>query len=331
MRKYSKENEDYNRTTLTKIRYKYKDKEDSSIIETSERNYVSHRILDKNILNSKVQEDLSNYSFDSKNVFNTENTYHKQMISKKPFLFKKKIISSNEDNVKNIYASNLINNDIEFIRRKIESDENRERERQIFEWFYINNINISKRDLYDAFTTLIQSVFRGYSYRSQIKNYYKLRVLFNIIYKIYIKYYFRYFYDFIKYQTNNTFGYNGNTKLIDDIKELIRQNNELQQKLEIIESENNKLKIEKEKYDINGKNYKNLMDKLENIFKISEENKKLKEEINIFKNNKTKTDNKESNKIENFNISIFPNITSKYKNKDNYTIVKNININPNKQ
>lgn len=292
-------------------------------------------------------KDFSNYSFKSSNnnMNSNDQIYNKQTMPKRPILFRKKLIISNQDKIRNINASNFINEDIEYIRRKIESDEYRERERKIYEWFYINDINIEKRDLYDAFSTLIQSVFRGYLYRKNIEYFIKLNILFNSVYKLYLKFYFKNIFDFIKYRSKNTESLNEDEKIniFKEIKELINQNKELHKKLDIIITENNRLKKENEE---NDKKFGDLMNKINNFLSLNEENKKLKEEINILKNkekvgNSSLIDNKDilNNNIknnikqENFHIKLLPNITKSNKNKNNYIIVKinNINITPNKK
>ena len=266
MNNFKEKNHSYRYITPRNILYRQKN--DSFYLEENADSY-----------NKK----LSNYSIQriNYNIYNEENSSSKRITPKKQILFKKKIIFSDKDKIRNIYASSLINNDIEYIRRKIESDEIRERERKIYEWFYINNIDISKRDFYEAFSTLIQSVFRGYFTRKRIK---KLNAIFVLVFKFNLKYYFKYFFDFLKYKSNLIVEPYENKNLFEDIRQLIKQNNELQQKLEIILTENNKLRKEKEKYKENEKKYNDAIGKIEKFFKTSGENKKSKEEINILKN-----------------------------------------------
>jgi hypothetical protein len=326
----SEENKNLYINNITPKNKKYRFKEDSFNIE---ENFDS------------LNQEFSDYSFktNSNNITKGDKTYNKQIISEKPTVFRKKIISSNKEQYRNINPSILINDDKEYIKRKRESDEHRERERKIFEWFYINGINISKRDLYEAFSTLIQSVFRGYLYRKNIENDFRLNILLGVIYKLYLNHYLRNIYDFIKYKSNKISHNTEDASIFIEIKELIKQNNELQKKLEKLLKENNELRREREKYEENEKQYLEVSKKIENLLTFTEENKKLKEEMNIL-NNKTPKNNEHCfsfnkliiEQIAQFNIGLINNkgqlnennIVLKSNNQkwNNFVIVKNNNI-----
>ena len=81
-------------------------------------------------------------------------------ISESVKIFKKKKF----ENEKKIYNTELIN-------KKKQMEQIRETERKIMEWFYINDINPSQRDLYNTLTTVIQSSFRGWIYRKHSTNF----------------------------------------------------------------------------------------------------------------------------------------------------------------
>ena len=232
-------------------------------------------------------------------------------------------------NNKNYDNPKLYNNNIDLIRKKKELEEQRERERKIMEWFYINDIDLSKRDLYDAMATVIQSVFRGWLFRTRISNGFHHTYSFNEINnyinkgcnhldKMYsqnidkkLKLFF--------YKLKNYKNYNNNEqpnksndekekeKLYEEIKELIKQNNKLQKELSDILTENKNLKNETERYKEYKTKYKEIFDQIEKLYDLNnkyiEENQLLKNRLNDLIVNKD--DNKINDKciIEKLNLS----------------------------
>ena len=100
----------------------------------------------------------------------------KLKLSKNPSYLRKKLIfgnnATNDDiDINNSYGYEYkYNTNKDLIKNKKEFEEKIERERKIMEWFFINDISISKRDLYETFTTLIQTIFRGWKFRKKFKN-----------------------------------------------------------------------------------------------------------------------------------------------------------------
>ena len=253
---------------------------------------------------------------------------------KSPDSSKKKLILGNYVNNTHIYKNNthnskLLSNNLDLIKKKKELEEQRERERKIMEWFYINNISISKRDMYDALTTLIQSVFRGWQFRNEIANIFHhnnmsasdrdindIKNGFLKLNKILINKlgeYLLIILSKIKNKKNNE-DKNEKEKMYKEIRELIKQNNDLQKKLGNILNENKNLKNETEKYKEYKNKYKEIFDQVEKVYTV---NNSIIEENQILKNKLNKiTNDKGENK--NFKYFIIEKLKSiNYKNKNN--------------
>ena len=198
-------------------------------------------------------------------------------------------------------------------KKKSDLSFQRENERKILEWFYIHNVDISERELYEKYVILIQTIFRGYI--SRIKLYNKLKiytcitVLCQIINNIYsernkfiLKWGFHKIYQFdknINKQLNiyniSSFTIKGgkdnkNEILSGEIKELIGQNNQLQIKLNQFLINNNILKDEINNYKEFENKYNKLLIQLEKLQNANDSlikhNTELIEELNYIKNNK---------------------------------------------
>ena len=238
----------------------------------------------------------------------------------------------------------------------------RENERKILEWFYVHNIDITEREIYENFVILIQTIFRGYI--SRIKLYNKLKiytcitVLCQILNNIYIdrnKYILKYYFErILNYDKNNnnkldiskTSFYiigeeNKNAILCEEINELIEQNNKLQIKLNQFLINNNILKNEISNYkEYENKNNK-LLIQLEKLRKtndnlIKDNNKFIKELKEIKNNQKIKDSLIKQQNIISLNLispyKIFPYKNIKICNKINDIIINGIDvINENKE
>ena len=260
----------------------------------------------KKYLMKKEDKDKDEFSKEnsSKSSDKIENNrkVNKNNINKISFWRKKLIIKNNVKNKNNIYYSDL-NNNIDLIRKKKELEEEREKERKIMEWFYINDISLTKRDLYNNLTIQIQSVFRGWKFRKKItiiknnshknnnnKNIYFSNIIngytcLKRIYLLLMKRNLKYFLSKIKEKDNQK----EKIKLLGEIKELINQNNELQKKLRIILNDNNNLKKEAEIYKDYKDKYKEIFSQFEKMFKMNnnfiEENQNLKKRLNNLREN----------------------------------------------
>ena len=305
----------YNKTTTQVKTYEYKIQKRKINEFLLEKDYIDSK--DNTYLNNINNNKIYSKSFDRKEKNNIQ--YNNKINSKlklynnnnNPYSYKKKLIFNNHTN--NINSDNfkvLNNNNIDLIKKKKELEEKRERERKILEWFYINDINISKRDLYDALTTLIQSVFRGWLFRSKhnikIKN--GILLLNKVLLKVYKKNLEKFF-SILKNLRKVKNGKNEKDKMYEEIKELIKQNNELQKKLGNILMENKNLKNETEKYKDYKNKYKEIFERIEKMYNVNnniiEENQNLKNELNKLKtNNANNNINKEKEKHVNNNYSI---------------------------
>ena len=175
----------------------------------------------------------------------------------------KLLLSNNKNNIciinnKNSLNKKLSNNNIDLIKKKKELENQREKERKIMEWFYINDIDLSKKDLYETMAMIIQSVFRGWQFRRKIENFcdqaYNIYEINNNIKngcihlnKIYLQKINKNLKFFLSQLNNhskiillkkNNDEDEEKEKLYEDIKELIKQNNKLQKELNIIITEN---------------------------------------------------------------------------------------------
>ena len=316
-----------NRTNIIKINYKncnyndymiHKDENYSKYNKTTtqikpnefntQKLEIKEYSIDKEFidLNDKRKIVLKSSDKKEKNNMQYNNKLNSKLnLSINPYSYKKKLIFNNITNNINSNNFKVFNNDsnnIDLIIKKKELEEQRERERKIMEWFYINDINIYKRDLYDALSTLIQSVFRGWNFR--VKNNIRIKICILILNKIFLKEYRNNLKKFIynlkinckkKYENNEVYE---NEKKIknEEIKELIKQNQQLQIKLGNIMLENKNLKNEAENYKDYKNKYKEIFEQIEKMHNINnniiEENRNLKDELNklalIDSNNKNK-------------------------------------------
>ena len=246
-------------------------------------------------------------------------------------------------------------------KRKFDLSFQRENERKVLEWFYIHNIDISEREIYEKYVVLIQNSFRGYISRIKLYNKLKLytcitvftQIINNIYYRKYIlllKYCFQKIKKYFLINKNNlklykiSFLIEGDqTKNIisaNEIKELIEQNKKLQIKLNEFLINNNILKNNINNYKEFEFKYNNLLiqlEKLQNTYNnILKENNELIKELNSIKNNNNlKNDLIESQKI--VNIIVEPiNKFNKFKNIEiqninNFLIVDTFKVNNNKK
>ena len=158
---------------------------------------------------------------------------------------------------------NDINTNNKLIKRKNELEQQRERERKILEWFYLNDINLSKRKYYEQNAKKLQSAFRVFLINKKNKKHNRKNLFIN----------------------NNQ----NNSDLSKDIKELIIQNKELHKKLNEILNDKNSLMKEIENYKqlSNIPNNQDIFTQIEKLYNINnnilEENNKLKNELNKLK------------------------------------------------
>ena len=158
---------------------------------------------------------------------------------------------------------NDINTNNKLIKRKNELEQQRERERKILEWFYLNDINLSKRKYYEQNAKKLQSAFRVFLINKKNKKHNRKNLFIN----------------------NNQ----NNSDLSKDIKELIIQNKELHKKLNEILNDKNSLMKEIENYKqlSNISNNQDIFTQIEKLYNINnnilEENNKLKNELNKLK------------------------------------------------
>ena len=276
----------YNKTT-TQIKSNEYNKQKLGINEFS----IGKEFIDLNDKNKIFSKSSDKKKKNNVQYNNKKNS--KLKLSNNPYSYKKKIIFNNitnNINSNNFKVLNNYSNNIDLIIKKKELEEQRERERKIMEWFYISDINISKRDLYDALSTLIQSVFRGWSFRA--KNKIRIKICILKLNQIFLKEYRNileiFFYKLKinckkKYKFNEV---NENEKELmnEEIKELIKQNNELRKKLGNILYENKNLKNEAKNYKIYKNKYKEIFEQIEKMHNINnniiEENQNLKDELN---------------------------------------------------
>ena len=313
---FNREENYYFQKRTTKIQsYSIQEKESN---EYPFENDMGYNWKNSNYIYSKSSDKKEKNNI-SKKKYYKNNT--KLKLSKNPNALKKKLIFANNgdynNNNKNIYNSKYINSNIDLIKKKKELEEHRERERKIMEWFYINDINLSKRDMYDALATLIQSFFRGWIYRRRInyifyqndlENKKKGLIYLNRICLRLIKKNLDFFFSQVKNRKNNKRNKYKNSednkekeKMYEEIKELIKQNNELQKKLGNILTQNKNLKNETEKYKEYKTKYKEIFDQIEKMYSVNnnliEENQNLKNKLN-----QLTTDNEEKRKKNTFII-----------------------------
>lgn len=293
-------------------------------------------------LRNHFDEQLSN-NYKIINKFQKLSFYQKEKVLNN----KRKSLNENGTINKNTNYSSFVKlnknskakNKLFLYKKKFDLSFHRENERKILEWFFIHNIDISEREIYEKKVILIQTVFRGYI--SRIKLYNKLKVftcisLFNETlnniffgkYKSFLKFFFQKIKKIYKEKVDfykNSFlieeCQNKNKILNNEIKELIEQNNELHIKLNEFIVNNNILKNDVNNYKEFELKYNNLLiqlEKLKNANKnILRENKKLINELNNMKNmNIIKSDSIEPQKIINVIIESF----------NNKNIFKNIEI-----
>ena len=317
------------KTTCTKKIYNINNNiyQNSDYIFNNEKNYYYQKsqintysiktqgqeeyIIEKKFINNNNNFNENNYQSKSSDKNLYERIEEKKIKYNKKNRINERLNYGKNNN--NSYKYKLYSNNFDLIKKKIELEEQRERERKVLEWFYINNINPSKRDMYDALTTLIQSVFRGWQFRNKIANIfhnYNINnnsqdindiknglLLLNKIYFDKLRKYLIFLLSRIKDKKIKEEN-DQKEKMYNEIKELIKQNNELQKKLGNILNENKNLKNETEKYKEYKNKYKKISDQIEKIYSVNnniiEENQNLKNKINEISNN---NDEKKNNQF----------------------------------
>ena len=281
-------------------------------------------------LRNHFDEELSN-KYKIINKYQKLSFYQKKngLSSKSKSRNKKKDIKTNYSNfIKLNGNSKNINKQILY-KKKSDLSFHRENERKILEWFYIHNIDISEREIYEKYAILIQTIFRGYISRIKLYNKLKIYTCFTVFNQIINNIYFENNKYFLKYCLQKIKKYNKNIKkrlyisknsfiiegddnksklLCNEIKELIEQNNQLQAKLNEFLINNNSLKKSISNYKELEFKYNKLLiqiEKLQNANNnILKENNRLTKELNNFKNNyKIKNDLLETQKIINIIIN----------------------------
>ena len=339
----------YFQKRTTKIQsYSIQEKESN---ENPFENDIGYNRQNSNYIYSKSSDKKQKNNINNKNYYKN-NT--KLKLPKNPNALKKNLIFANNvdyNNNKNTNNSKFINSNIDLIKKKKELEEKRERERKIMEWFYINDINLSKRDMYDALATLIQSFFRGWIFRRRIiytfyqndlENKKKGLIYLNRIFLRLIKKNLDFFFSQVKNRKNNKRNKYRNSednkekeKMYEEIKELIKQNNELQKKLGNILTQNKNLKNETEKYKEYKTKYKEIFEQKEKIYSVNnnliEENQNLKNKLNQLTTNNEEKRMKNAfiiDKLKSFNYIKADNKKDIKKN-DHLEIIKENDININ--
>jgi hypothetical protein len=301
----------YYQTRTTKIRKHYIKEKSSDYPRENVIGYNSSYINKRLSKSSDKKREQERYNiYPKNNIYSKKiNTNSKKKVKLKlskehPFPSNDLVfISDKKDNM----------NNTELIKKKKELEEQREIERKIMEWFFINNINISKRDLFDALTTLIQSVFRGWRFRKKInivfhknhKNHKNKKnkdiknafINFNKLYHKLMRKKLKFFFNKIKNCIEDKASYK-------EIKELIRQNNELQKKLGSVINENNNLRKETELCKEYKNKYQETLEQFNKIYKVNDniikENQVLKNKLIIAETQKSPVIN-EVNKYNKYN------------------------------
>ena len=292
--------------------------------------------LNKNINDNKNNNNYSHIFNNSRNEIestslNLQNHFDEQLSNKYKiinkyqklsFYQKKKGVNNNNKSRNKNHTINANNTSISKLnnsknikkqilyKKKSDLSFQRENERKILEWFYIHNIDISERELYEKYVILIQTTFRGYI--SRIKLYNKLKIytcitvlcqIINNIYSERNKFILKWgFHKILKFDKNinkqlniynTSFTIEGgkenkNEILNGEINELIDQNNQLQIKLNQFLINNNILKDEINNYKEFENKYNKLLIQMEKLQNINENlikhNSKLIEELNDIKN-----------------------------------------------
>ena len=288
----NKNNNIYYQARTTKIKKTYIKEKSSDYLRENVIAYNSPYINKRLSKSSDRKTKRDNYNISTKNnIYSKKNSNNskkkvKLKLSKENSFPKKDLIFLYDKKESNM-------NNTELIKKKKELEEQREIERKIMQWFYTNHINISKRDLFDALTTLIQSVFRGWIFRKKInivfhKNHIKkenkdIKKAFISFSKLYYKLMrknLKYGFNKIK---NCLCGKKEDKTSYKEIKELIEKNNELQKKLGNIIKENNNLRKETEICKEYKKKYQETLEQFNKIYKVNDniikENQNLKKEL----------------------------------------------------
>ena len=298
----------YFQTRTTKIKKHYIKEKSSDFPRENVISYNGSNINKRLSKSSDKKIEQEKYNIHTKsNIYSRKiNTNSKKKVKLKlskenPFPSKDLIfINDKKDNI----------NNTELIKKKKELEEQREIERKIMEWFFINNINISKRDLFDTLTTLIQSVFRGWQFRKKINIVYHKNHLnkknidikntfinLNKLYNKLVRKKLKFFFNKIKNCIEDKASYK-------EIKELIRQNNELQKKLGSVINENNNLRKETELCKEYKNKYQETLEQFNKIYKVNDniikENQVLKNKLIIAETQKSPVIN-EVNKYNKYN------------------------------
>ena len=270
--------------------------------------------------NNKYKKIIESASLNLRNHFDEQlsNKYKKiNKFQKLSFYQKKKGInnkSRNKTNKENTNYSSYtklnsktkaLNKQILY-KKKSDLSFHRENERKILEWFYIHNIYLSQREIYEKNIIIIQAAFRGYISRIKLYNKLKLFTCITVFNQILNNIYFHKsiynlkicFRKILKFGKNNlniskkSFTIAGDDKnknkiLCEEIKELIDQNNNMQIKLNQFLINNNILKNDISNYKEFEVKYNKLLIQLEKLQNsnnnILKENNRLIKELNIIK------------------------------------------------
>ena len=236
-----------------------------------------------------------------------------------------------QTNIKKIKSSYVINNK-NILNIKKNSVSLRESERQTLQWFFINDVDINKRNFYEKKTIIIQAAFRGYLIRKKIINKLlfcgsiTLTFLEKTLENIYFnnkKKLWKFFFEKLNLIKNNHYEKN-NSNINLKIRELISNNNELRLKLSQFYIDNNLLKEDLSNY----KDYKTKYDMLLKKMNIIEEENNILKRKNLglqkeskSKNEKCFNDKKNIKSYKDIDFCIF----KKYSHKQIFEIAKNVN------
>ena len=296
-------NNDNNLNNHEKNKYSNIFNNSKNIIESASLNLNSH--FDEQLSNNyKIINKYQKLSFYQKknDLINNNKSRNKNNPAKKANTNYSTFIKFNNN-------SKVINK-LSLYKKKSDLSFRRENERKKLEWFYIHNIDISQKELYENNATLIQSIYRGYILRIKLYNKLKLYTcitvfiqILNNVYMGYNKYLLDYtFKKILLFIRNNkrfniyktSFVIEGNENknkiLCNEIKELIEQNTKLQLKLNDFLINNNILKDDLSHYKEFELKYNKLLVQLEKLQNfnnnIIRDNTRLNKELNVMKNSK---------------------------------------------
>ena len=302
----------YYQTRTTKIKKHYIKDKSSDYPKENVIAYNSLYINKRLSKSSDKKREQERYNIHTKNnIYNRKiNTNSKKKVKLK---LSKEHRFPSKDLIFMTDKKDNMNNNIELIKKKKELEEQREIERKIMEWFYVNNINISKRDLFDTLTTLIQSAFRGWLFRKKINIVFRKNQKNNLskknrdIKNAFInlnKLYHKLMRKNLKFVFNKIKNCNEDKASYKKIEELIKQNNELQKKLGSVINENNNLRKETEICKEYKNKYQETLEQFNKIYKVNDniikENQILKNKLIIAETKKSPDEN-EVNKYSKYN------------------------------